>query len=96
MKDLAEEHNIIIEPTDKGPCVVVWDPDDYLGEADRQVQDKKAYESSSFTLRKVTASFNLFRKEDLLVEKNLSSSLINIRRPLTSGEYTYSQRFMSV
>ena len=38
MTGLAEDQNIIINPTDKGSCVVVWDQGNYLAEADRQLK----------------------------------------------------------
>ena len=37
MRGLAEDQNIIIKLADKGSCVVVWDREDYLAEADRQL-----------------------------------------------------------
>ena len=37
MRGLAEDPNIIIKPADKGSCVVVWDQEDYIAEADRQL-----------------------------------------------------------
>ena len=48
MRGLAEDPNIIIKPADKGSCVVVWDREDYIAEADRQLKDNETYESSSF------------------------------------------------
>ena len=38
MRGLAEDHNII-KPADKGSCVVLWDREDYLAEAETQLQD---------------------------------------------------------
>ena len=37
MRGLPEDRNIIIKPADKGSCVVVWDQEDYIAEADRQL-----------------------------------------------------------
>ena len=47
MRGLAEHHNIIIKPTDKSSCLVVWDREDYLAEADRQLLDKEICENGS-------------------------------------------------
>ena len=44
MRGLAEDQNIIIKLADK----VVWDQEDHLVEADRQIKDNETYESSSF------------------------------------------------
>ena len=47
MKGLAEDWNIITKPPDKGSCVVVWDREDYIAGAVRQLKDNETYESSS-------------------------------------------------
>ena len=47
IRGLAEDRNIIIKPAGKGSCVVVWDPGDYIAEADRELKDNETYESSS-------------------------------------------------
>ena len=44
MGGLAEDQNIIIKLADKA----VWDQEDHLVEADRQIKDNETYESSSF------------------------------------------------
>ena len=44
MRGLAEDQNIMIKLADK----VVWDQEDHLVEADRQLKDNETYESSSF------------------------------------------------
>ena len=35
VRGLAEDCNIIIKPADKGSCVVLWDVEDYLAEAEK-------------------------------------------------------------
>ena len=44
MRGLAEDQNIIIKLADKA----VWDQEDHLVEADRQIKENETYESSSF------------------------------------------------
>ena len=39
MRGLAEDRNITIKPADKWSCVVLWDREDYLAEAEKQLQD---------------------------------------------------------
>ena len=46
MRGLAEDHNIIIKPADKSSCLVVWDCEDYLAKADRQLLDKEIMETT--------------------------------------------------
>ena len=43
MRGLAEDCNIIIKKADKGSCVVLWDREDYLAEAEKQLQDVDTY-----------------------------------------------------
>ena len=48
MRGLAEDRNIITKPADKGSCVVLWDREDYLAEAEKQLQDVDIYEDTDF------------------------------------------------
>ena len=41
---LKDDRSIIIKGADKGSAVVVWDREDYLNEAYRQLDDKEVYE----------------------------------------------------
>ena len=47
MHSLKDDPSIIIKGADKGSVVVVWDRDDYLKEAYRQLNDKEVYEQFS-------------------------------------------------
>ena len=40
MRSLADDKQIAIMKGDKGSCVVVWDRDYYLLEAERQLKDE--------------------------------------------------------
>ena len=42
--DLKNNKNIVIKSADKGSAVVVWDRDDYIKEAEKQLGDKDIYE----------------------------------------------------
>ena len=39
MRLLANDRSIVIKKADKGPCVVVWDREDYIAEASKQLND---------------------------------------------------------
>ena len=41
LKDLARDKSIVIKSADKQSCVVIWDKEDYLKEAGRQLKDNK-------------------------------------------------------
>ena len=42
--NLKNDKNIVIKSADKGSAVVVWDRDDYIKEAEKQLGDKEIYE----------------------------------------------------
>ena len=44
---MKDDCSIIIKGADKGSVVVVWDREDYLKEAYRQLDDKEVYEQVS-------------------------------------------------
>ena len=43
MRDLQSDRNVIIKPADKGSAVVIWDRNDYLKEAEKQLTDRSTY-----------------------------------------------------
>ena len=43
MRLLANDRSIVIKKADKQSCVVVWDSEDYIVEAERQLGDKNIY-----------------------------------------------------
>ena len=48
MRNLVEGKFIIIKLADKGSCVVVWDRQDYLAEAHKQLGNMETYEDVTF------------------------------------------------
>jgi len=47
IKSLKDDHSIIIKEADKGSAIVVWDRNDYLQEAEKQLEDREVYEEIS-------------------------------------------------
>ena len=45
--DLKNDKSIVIKSTDKGSAVVVWDREDYIKEAEKQLGDEEVYEEVS-------------------------------------------------
>ena len=43
MHNLQSDRNVIIKPADKGSAVVIWDRNDYLKEAEKQLSDRSTY-----------------------------------------------------
>ena len=78
MTGLAEDRNIIIKQADKGSCVVLWDREDYLAEAEKQLQDGDIFEDTDFKesdlvnlVEKSNTMFQSLRKKNLITEKEL-------------------------
>ena len=67
LKNLKEDRFIVIKPTDKGSCVVVWDREDDLAEGYKQINDESIYVDIKhlvithylILLRKVTTFLNV-------------------------------------
>ena len=47
LMSLQKDTSIIIKEADKGSGIVVWDRDDYLKEAEKQLSDTNTYEKAS-------------------------------------------------
>ena len=43
MCNLQKERNVVNKPADKGTAVAVWDRNDFLKEAEKQLSDKSTY-----------------------------------------------------
>ena len=72
---LQNDKSVVIKPADKGSAVVVWDRNDYLKEAERQLSDEKTYEEIRVTekdqVELVEKSNNLFsnlRRKHVITE----------------------------
>ena len=48
MRSLADDRSIVIKKADKGSCIVVWDRNDYLREAEKQLKDQNVYRKVAF------------------------------------------------
>ena len=66
IRSLADDRSIVKKKADKGSCAVVWDRDDYLSEAEKQLSDKAIYKNILFNekiLSDLVASSNKIFKE---------------------------------
>ena len=48
LRNLADDRSIVIKGADKGSSVVIWDREDYLQEASKQLRDTNIYEDVNF------------------------------------------------
>ena len=78
MRSLANDRSIVIKKADKRCCAVVWDREDYIAEAEKQLGDKNVYKFIDFTekilheLAETSNSFfNNLKKKGCITEKEL-------------------------
>ena len=65
MRSLADDRSIVIKKADKGSRIVVWDRNDYLREAEKQLKDPSLYRKVAFkdnNLSQLVDSSNRFFK----------------------------------
>ena len=48
MRTLADGRNIVIKKADKGSCLVMWNKNDYITEAESQLENEQVYKKVSF------------------------------------------------
>ena len=78
IRSLADDRSIIIKKADKGSCVVVWDRNDYIAEAEEQLRDKNVYQDVNFSDRilrdlvdKSNKMFRSLKSQGKITEKEL-------------------------
>ena len=93
MRGLAEDRNTIIKPVDNGSYVVVWDREDYIAEANRQLKDNETYESSSFKdvvlvklVGKSNSIFQSLRKRKLIIVHELKYFTYKYKKATNFGK----------
>ena len=57
LNSLRDDTSIIIKEADKGSGVAVWDREDYLKQAEKQLGDKETYDELSSDLVSPSISF---------------------------------------
>ena len=74
LKGVADNRNIVIKQADKGYCMVAWCRDDYIKEANKQLEDKTVYKDinikETILSDLVDKSDRIFTQENLLRRKN--------------------------
>ena len=78
VRSLADNRSIIIKKPDKGSCVVVWDRNDYIVDAEKQLRDKNIYQDVNFRDRilrdlvdKSNKIFRSLKSQGKITEKEL-------------------------
>ena len=81
MRGLTEARDITIKRADKGSCVVVWDREDQIAEADKQFKDNETYDESS--------SFKDVDLVKLVQQSNSIYQSLRKRKVITKEELKY-------
>ena len=78
MRLLANDRSIVIKKADKGSCVVVWDREDYIAQASKQLNDESVYKSVKFKdkipqylVEKSNGIFKGLKQKGKITEKQL-------------------------
>ena len=93
MRSLVNDRSVVIKKVDKGSCVVVWDREDYIAEAERQLGDVTVYEDVTFkekVLQDLAETSNtLFRNlksNGGITEKQLKYFTIDLKKTTNLGK----------
>ena len=72
------DRNIVIKRDDKGSCVVIWDRNDYIKEAEIQLSNQNVYKSVEFKdkiltelVEKSNHFFKSLKARGIILEKEL-------------------------
>ena len=103
MRSLANDRSIVIKKTDKGSCVVVWDREDYIAEAEKQLGEKNIYKDTDFkekTLQELIETsnslFKNFKKKGCITEKELKYFSIEFKKATNLGKLYLLPRLINV
>ena len=88
MRALVNDRIVVIKKADKGSCVVVWDCEDCIAEAERQLGDINVYKDVDFKEKMLQdlaeTSNKLFRNlknKGGITERELKYFMIDFKRP---------------
>ena len=88
MRTLADDRTIVIKKADKGSCVAVWDRNDYIKEAEKQLNDANVYKDVCFNAK-------LLKLKEKLVTSNLNILRINIKKLLILVNSIFYLRYIN-
>ena len=87
MRALTNDRNIVIKKADKGSCVVVWDRNDYIAEAEKQLSDENIYQGINFkdkTLQELADYSNkllkILKMKGSITEKELKYFTVGLKK----------------
>ena len=96
---LADDHSIVIKKAEKGSFVVVWGRNDYVIEAQKQLNDSKVYKNTSYSkdlIRKLAEKsnkiFESLKQVGFISEKQLKYYCFDLRKESNLGKLYLSTK----
>ena len=93
MRSLQNDRSVVIKPADKRSAVVVWDRNDYLKGAERQLSDEKTYEEIRVTekdqvelVEKSNDLFSNLRRKNVITENENNYFRFNFKKATNLGK----------
>ena len=103
MRSLADDRSIVIKKADKGSCIVVWDRNDYLREAEKQLEDPNVYRKVAFKdkiLSQLVDCSNRFFKnlkmKGHITEKEPNTLVMNLGKVVILESFTCYSKCIKV
>ena len=94
MRCLQNDRSVIIKPADKGSAVVVWDRQDYLKKAERQLSDNSIYKEVKVTEKnlvdlvdKNSKIFVDLERRSIIQEKEKNYFKFNFKKATNVGKF---------
>ena len=93
LRNLADDRSIVIKGADKGSSVVIWDREDYLQEASKQLRDTNIYEDVNFNenilsglVERSNKIFSRLCSRKLISEKELKYFTYSFKKATNLGK----------
>ena len=93
IRSLADDRNIVIRISDKGFCVVIWDRNDYVKEAEIQLSNQNVYKSVEFKdkilselVEKSNHFFKSLKARGIISEKELQHFTYKYKKTTSLGK----------
>ena len=87
-RSLADIRNIAIKKANKGLCVVVWDRNDYISEAEKQVNNNKSVHKNVISKKNILQDLAeaSLRRKDKMTKKQLNYFTIAHKKATNLGK----------
>ena len=93
MRNLQGDRNVIIKLADKGYAVVIWDRNDYLKEAEKQLSDRSIYLETKVIekylvdlVEKSNKIFENLQRKSVIQEREENSFKFNFKKATNLGK----------